>query len=106
MLTKHIHDETLAKIPLSLEDVEANVNILESSALGLCGADVGTAKSFHAVTTQATIIKSALSRAKMASAKNRLGKALHKLYDLELDCTPEKTLNVDFRADLYQMENY
>ena len=106
MLTKHIHDETLAKLPLSLEDVEANVNILESSALGLCGGHVGTAKSFHAVAPETTMVKSTLSRAKIVSAKSRLVRALHKLYDLEFDSTPEKTLNVDLRADLYQMENY
>ena len=46
------------------------------------------------------------SRTKTSTFKSRLGKIMHKLYDLEPDNAPEKPLNVDLGVDLYQMENY
>jgi hypothetical protein len=42
----------------------------------------------------------------MNSLRSRLGKIMHKLYDLESDNEPEKPLRIDFDVDLYQMENF
>jgi hypothetical protein len=40
----------------------------------------------------------------MNSLRSKLGRIMHKLYDLESDNEPEKPLNIDL--DLYQMENF
>ncbi len=103
-MTKHIHDEAVAKLPLSLEDADAG--LINNTILGICGAHVKSAASLSTVTSETATIKPTLSRTKMVPVKGRLGKVLHKLYDLESDNPPEKSINIDLRADLYQMENY
>jgi hypothetical protein len=101
-------DEAISKLHVSLEDanklVEDNVKILGSSTLGLCGANVNSqVKSMHKVTAKPTMVK---TRTKTSTFKSRMGKIMHKLYDLEPNNAPEKTLIVDLGVDLYQMENY
>jgi hypothetical protein len=101
-------DEAMSKLHVSLEDanklVGDNVKILGSSRLGMCGANVNSqVKSMRKVTAKPTMVK---TRTKTSTFKSKLGKIMHKLYDLEPDNGPEKPLNVDLCVDLYQMENF
>ena len=108
-MTKHIAvDEGLLKCNVPVEDanriIEENLKILKNTTLGIYPANV---KSIHTVTAEPTIPKSnGTVKPKIQSFKNRLGKIMHKLYDLEPDNAPEKPLNFELRADLYQMENF
>jgi hypothetical protein len=106
VLTKQINEENAAKQPLSFEDVEASVNMLGNSDLGLCKVHVGSIKSLHAVATETTVVKTSISRAKVVLAKSRWRQILQKLPDIESDAKLEKPLDVNLLADLYQMENY
>ncbi len=103
-MTKHLSEEALSKLHLPLEDaeklVEANVKLLDGNSLGICGPQV---KSLHKVAAKPALVKPA---EKVGVVKSRLGKSMHKLYDLEPCSTPEKPLNVEFDVELYQMENY
>jgi hypothetical protein len=106
-LTKHISDET-AKLHVSLEDAEKliaeNVKLLDSNSMGICVASVNAqVKSMHKVSPKPTMVK---TKMKVTSFKSKLGKIMHKLYDLEPGNAPEKPLNVDLGVDLYQMENF
>jgi hypothetical protein len=108
VLTKHLPDECVSKLHVSLEDtdklVENNVKILDGNHLGIRGTSVTPPiPSINKATIDPIIIK---TRAKMGSFKTRLEKIMHKLYDLEPDNAPEKPLNVDLGLDLYQMENF
>jgi hypothetical protein len=103
-LTKPLHDETLVKLPLSLDDAEASVKLLHSDTISVCAARLSTVNSIRTVAAaEPAIIK---PKTRMLSFKSRLGKILNKLYNLETDNGPEKRLNVDLGVDLYQMENY
>ena len=108
-MTKHIVvDEGFPKYHMPLEEankiIEENMKILDSNTLGICPANV---KSIHKIDTEPTIPTSnRATKPKINLIKNRLGKIMHKLYDLEPDNTPEKPLNVDLCVDLYQMENF
>ena len=111
-MTKHLHDEALLKLNVSLEDsdklVEANVKLLDGQALGICGVHSidSNINSLHQVVAENPLTKTHAAKAKLNTFKNRLEKIMHKLYDLEPDNAPEKPLNVDLCVDLYQMENY
>jgi hypothetical protein len=101
-------DDAISKLNASLEDanklVEDNVKILGSSTLGISGANVSSqVKSMRKASAKPTMFK---TRTKTSTFKSKLGKIMHKLYDLEPDNAPEKPLNVDLCVDLYQMENY
>jgi len=101
-------DEAISKLHLSLEDVdklvEDNVKILSRSTMDMCGATVNSqVKCMRKVTAKPTMVK---TRAKTSTFKSRLGKIMHKLYDLEPGNAPEKPLNVDLGVDLYQMETF
>jgi hypothetical protein len=98
-LTKHLHEDLEAKLPISVDDhtklMHPNVNLIDIS--------LPRAKALHGLGATPVLPK---SRAKITSAKIRLEKIMHKLYDLEPHCMPEKSLNVDLGVELYQMENY
>jgi tRNA-binding EMAP/Myf-like protein len=106
-LTKHtpVPDETLLKCHVTVEE-DGKVNpivseVVNTNALAICGAHV------TAVTpTPKGKLKVTLVRAKLSAVSDRLGKVMHKLYDLEPDHEPEKQLNIDLGVDLYQMEDY
>ncbi len=106
-MTKHISDETLPKMHVSLDDaqdlVATNIKALNSQPLGVCNCP--SLKPMHKVTT-GTSVKSRAVRPKVDSIKNRLEKTMRKLYDLEPDNAPEKSLQLDLCVDLYQMENF
>jgi hypothetical protein len=101
-LTKHALDDGLPKYHMPLEEanriIESNVKLLEpSDAISMCAARLSAVNS----SPKLGVVK---PRARVASFKSRLGKAMHRLYDLESDAAPEKALNVDLGVDLYQME--
>ncbi len=84
--------------------IEANVKILDTqTALDVCGVRV---KPMQSVATNHPYVKPREIKPKVTSLRGRMGKIMHKLYDLEADNTPEKPLNVDFGVKLYQMEDY
>ena len=100
-------DEGFPKYHMPLEEankiIEHNMKLLEGDTLGLCGAG---ASGIASIGPKRAIVKPAVTRAKMTSFKSKVGKIMHKLYDLEPDNAPEKPLNVDLGVDLYQMEDY
>jgi hypothetical protein len=105
-LTKHLPDE-INKLHMSLEDahdlITENV-ILNSATLNVSHSLVtGKINSLNKVQAKPLIIR---TKPKASSMKNRLGKILHKLYDLEPETALEKPLNVDLCINLYQMENF
>ena len=101
-MTKHLHDEAISKLPLSLDDAEANLKLLEAAnTLGICQAHVNSVNSIHSTSVEHLAVK---SKTKVISLKTKMGRIMHKLYDLEQENTPEKHLNVDLGVDLYQME--
>ncbi len=103
-MTKHLHDEAIGKLPLSLDEVEANMKLLEAAnTLGICGAHLNPVNSIHTVAAEPLTVK---AKTRKISLKTRLGRIMHKLYDLEQDNAPEKPLNVDLGVELYQMEKY
>ncbi len=107
-MTKHISDETLPKMHMSLDDaqdlVATNIKTLNSQPLGVCNRP--SLKPMHKVITATSAVKSRAVRPKVDSIKNRLEKTMRKLYDLEPDNAPEKSLQLDLCVDLYQMENF
>ncbi len=106
-LTKHLPDE-VTKLNISLEDanriIAENIKILEASNLNVCGTQIDSnVNMLHQIRSKSPVIK---NKTRIGSLKTRLGKALHKLYDLEPDAAPEKPLNLDLGVDLYQMEKF
>jgi hypothetical protein len=96
----------MGKLPVSLEEAETHVKLFDSAALTICGSHLSPVNSLRTSSPETAIIKPTVSRAKMVSIKTKLGRVLHKLYDLESDNAPEKPLNLDLPAGLYQMENF
>jgi hypothetical protein len=97
-LTKHvqIHDEAPLRLNENLE-VNASVTIvMGKNSLSIRVGDVGSTQK---VNPEVTEVKTQID-----FVKSRLGKNMHKLYDLEPDNEPEKPLNIDLGVDLYQME--
>lgn len=106
-MTKHLPDEVSSKLHLSLEEAEKllsdNVEFLDGNGLlHICGAHARV-KPVLEVDAKPVAVE---TRTELSSSKSKLGKTVTKLYNLEHDQAPEKTLNVDFDVDLYQMENY
>ena len=98
-MTKHLVDDGLPKYIIPLEEtnkvLDHNLDLLEN-----CNARLSRVPSFVPKRSELKV------QSRMNSFKNRLGKIMHKLYDLEPDNAPEKPLNVELCVDLYQMENY
>jgi hypothetical protein len=79
--------------------IESNMKMLEpSDAMSMCAGRLS-------VVSASSKLAVAKPRARVASFKSRLGKAMHRLHDLESGAAPEKTLNVDLGVNLYQMED-
>jgi hypothetical protein len=101
-LTKPV-DDGLPKYHMPLEEanriIESNVKLLEpADAVALCA---GRLSAVPSVPPKFPVVK---QRARVASFKLRLGKAVHRLDDLEFGIGREKALHVDLGVDLYQME--
>ena len=95
-MTKNFHEDAL-KCPLGVDDIKVEVvPKLMSNPLVL-----GTP---HITRKPKGKMKTRMVKAKVTVKKSRLEKATSHLYDLEDNCGPEKTLNIDF--GLYQMEDY
>ena len=94
-MTKHA-DEVAAKAHLSLEDankvIASTTELVCDEALAVCDGHVKP------------VPKIAPVKVRVNPLRNKVEKAMQKLYDLESHGEPEKKLNVDL--DLYQMENY
>lgn len=60
----------------------------------------------HDKPTQKSKPKPPPVNARTSSVKSRLGKFMHKLYNLESSDEPEKPLKIELDIDLYQMENF
>ncbi len=104
-MTKHIVDDTLhPKYLTPMEEnskiIEHSITILEKDLLENCNSRLSRVPL---VTPNRSEMK---TQTKINSVKNKLGKIMHKLYDLEPDNAPEKPLHVELCVDLYQMENY
>jgi hypothetical protein len=103
-LTKHIVDDGLPKYLNPMEEsskiIEHNIKILENDHLENCSARLSRIPSIVPKRSEMR------TQAKISTFKSRLGKIMHKLYDLEPDNAPEKPLNVELCVDLYQMEKY
>lgn len=107
-MTKHISDETLPKMDLSLNLAEQlvaqNVRVLNTQPPRACNCP--RAKPLHRVATRPSAIKPRPTRPKVDTIKNRLEKTMRKLYELEPESAPEKSIQLDLCVDLYQMENF
>ena len=79
--------------------IENNMKMIDSQTLTLCGP------SLSATSPRQPQPKLQAPKTK-TGFKSRLGKIMHKLYDLEPESAPEKPLNVDLGVELYQMEDY
>ncbi len=106
-MTKHLPDET-TKLPIGFEDTDRLIaeplNLFDGSTLGICNTHVAKKVSpLTGVTNKSVVIK---PKTKVHALRSRLGKALHKLYNLEPEGSTDKPLNIDLSVDLYQMENY
>ncbi len=78
--------------------IEHNIKMLNHNTLAIC--------STHANPQQENKLTPVKARTGLSSLRSRLGKIMHKLYDLEPDNEPEKPLNIDLGVDLYQMEDF
>ena len=99
-MTKQAPDEAaMLKPHVSLEGaklVESTAELVCNEALVICGAHVNAG---HDSASKITPVKIRIN-----SLRNKVGRIMHKLYDLEPSGEPEKPLHVDL--DLYQMENF
>ncbi len=107
-MTKHIQDEALTKMGISLDEAEqltsTNMKLLKTQPIEIGHAH---ARAMHKNSLEnPPRIKSRTTRARNSLAKNRLEKAMHRLYNLESANAPEKSLTLDLDVDLYQMEKY
>lgn len=100
-MTKHIPDEPIQKCHLGFDEankiVETTAKVLDSNALFICRTDMSSEPETRLRVTRV--------KPKIHSPKTRLGKSMQKLYDLEPENEPEKQLKINFKVDLYQMED-
>ena len=101
-MTKQASDEAALKCHIPLEDANKIVGnaakLMDNNALVFLGARLGPEEG---VKPKRTVVK-----VRMGVLRSRLGKIMHRLYDLEADKEPEKPLKIDLDLDLYQMENF
>ncbi len=95
-MTKPLHEDAL-KCPIEVEGIKVEVapKIIDNAMV------IG---SPHITPKPQSKIKPRIAKAKMSPKKSHIEKVTSHLYDLEDNCGPEKSLNIDF--GLYQMENY
>ena len=103
-MTKQVPDEALLRGHVDIEDgnkVAASIaDLIEKNALSLCATQVEPQQGTK------TRLRATHVNARMHVTKNRSGRIMHKLYDLEPSGEPEKQLNVNLDVDLYQMEDW
>jgi hypothetical protein len=91
----------MLRLHLSIEEANKAASdvteIVVKNALAIYSPHVDTEQGKPKVT---------VVRTRISAVKNRLGKFMQKLYDLEPSNEPEKPLNVDLGVDLYQMEDW
>ncbi len=80
--------------------IESNIKLIDATDFAICGQALNSGK----VAKQKLAVTK--PRAKVTSIKSKLGRIMHKLYDLEPEDQPEKPLNIDLGVDLYQMEDF
>ncbi len=108
-MTKHTTiDDGLPKYQIPLEEasklIESNIKIISSSSsMDTCGIRV---KTLHTVASKPAYAKPRENKVRVITLRQRLGKVMHRLYDLEPETVPEKPLNADLGVNLYQMEDY
>ncbi len=101
-LTKQASDEAALKCHMPLEDVNkivgSTAKLMDNNALVFLGARLSPEEIAK---PKRTVVK-----ARMGVLRSRLGKIMHRLYDLEAGKEQEKPLKIDLDLDLYQMENF
>ena len=101
-LTKQASDEAALKCHMPLEDANKIIGntakLMDTNALVFLGARLDPEEG---VKPKRTVVKT-----RMGVLRSRLGKIMHRLYDLEAGKESEKPLKIDFDLDLYQMENF
>jgi hypothetical protein len=104
-LTKHLHEEVTSKLHLQLEDADKllteDVDFLDSETLSICRV-----KPAHVHAKPSAVAIKSRKSPKTCIPKIKMEKTMTKLYNLENEETPEKTLNLQLDVDLYQMEDY
>jgi hypothetical protein len=108
-LTKNMHipEETSLR-PHSTIDLAVKIGpsipaIFDKNTVNLGSTHNNPLKVLHHTNkSKQAIVK---NKPKITPQKNRMGKTMHKLYDLEPCNQPEKALTIDFGFDLYQMED-
>ncbi len=109
-MTRSAVDEGTPKYHMPLEDntrmIETNIKVLGDCSLRPCGRRLSP-KTVREVNHTPAFVEARLRRTKISSLKGRLGKVMHKLYDLEPKASAaDKPLNIDFEVNLYQMESF
>ncbi len=103
-MTRHPVDESLAKCQMPLEEtnkiIEGNLRLLNDNPLHICSSPA--IEKEEAKRT----VKIASVKTRTNVTKNRMGKIMHKLYDIEPVGKPEKRIDIDFNVDIYQMEDW
>jgi len=101
-LTKQASDEATLKCHMPLEEatkiIGNTAKLMDTNALVFLGARLSPEER---VKPKRTVVK-----ARVGVLRSRLGKIMHRLYDLEAGKEPEKPSKIDLDLDLYQMENY
>lgn len=80
--------------------IERNVRLLDNDAIVIGVAPVCRKRQ------PKPRVKISPVKTGIGVVRTRLGRIMHRLYDLEPAGEPEKPLNVDLGVDLYQMENW
>ena len=99
-LTKHEQVDSGLKCPLSIGET----NPVSLNVSDLVAENIAKLYASPIFAEEAPKLKAVRVRKTRVTRSSSLGKALHKLYNLESNNEPEKPLHVEL--DLYQMENY
>ena len=92
-MTKQTADENTLKFHMTMKETN---KVGEANALVICDAQESSKLEEK--------IKGTSIKNEMKSKRNRLGKILPELYNLENRVETEKPVKIDFDLDLYQME--
>jgi hypothetical protein len=77
--------------------VEGGVKLMDVDSLAFLGANVVSGRRVKPKRVQV--------KTRVSSLRSRLGRIMHRLYDLEPDNEPEGTTKIELDVDLYQMES-
>ncbi len=98
-MTRPANPEEILKTPLGLEDPKIGTcvtSLLEKNTIVVGKTRVDLPEE--------NVVKIPLPKSRRILKKNKLAKVTERLYDLEPQGSPEKSLNIDL--DLYLMEDY